>query len=98
MSHATDDNWRLEPHCCRVCFARIASRPADDGGRLYQCTNCGAEAAGRRPDALCACGTKVRKGGKHSPVYADAGIRCTINENPTPEFPSLYVAKAIGGK
>lgn len=91
------DGWRLDPHVCRSCFSRIVSRPTgdEDGTRVYQCTNCGLEAVGRKADVVCSCGTKLRKGGRAKPVLVDAGIRCTLNDNPTPEFPSKYVAAQI---
>lgn len=83
--------WRLESHCCRNCFSRIASRPLDedDDKRLYHCPNCGMEAEGVRASVLCACGMKVRKG-KHA--WADALVRCHENRARSPEFPNLYVA------
>lgn len=94
--------WRLEPHVCRACFSRIASRPADgdedDAGRVYQCTNCGLEAEGTKPSVLCACGTKLRKGGKSSAALVDAGLRCHANQDVRPDFPSLYVASYGGAQ
>lgn len=95
---ANTDNVRLEPHVCRSCFARISSRPVD-GGRLYQCTNCGLEAEGASPAVACACGIKLRKpkgNGRSSKAQQDAGIRCHANPSPSPEFPSLYVASYTG--
>ena len=93
MSRA--DGWRLEPHVCRSCFSRLVSKPADDDDhhRLYHCPNCGLEAEGTRASVLCACGTKIRRG-KGS--FADAGLRCHANSNPTPDFPHLFVA-TVGG-
>lgn len=95
MSRGPTD-WRLEPHCCRACFGRIASRP-DGDRRLYHCTNCGAEAHGERADVLCACGTKMRVG-KHGSTYRDAGLRCHENRARSPEFPSLYTASYGGAQ
>lgn len=89
----------LEPHVCRACFSRIASYPAAGGGRLYQCTNCEVEAVGASAAVVCACGIKLRKrktSGASSLVLADAGIRCHLNEAPTPEFPARYVASYRG--
>jgi hypothetical protein len=97
-ARARECSWRLEPHCCRACFGRIASMPVA-GGRLYQCTNCGAEAVGSKPDVLCACGIKLRKAkgdGRSSVALQDAGIRCHLNKRVSPEFPALYVA-SFGG-
>lgn len=87
--------WRLEPHCCRSCFSRIASRPSENG-RLYQCTNCGLEAEGHKPSVLCACGTKLRKG--KGATYVDAGIRCHENKAKSPEFPAVYVSSYGGAQ
>ncbi|BCP56240.1 hypothetical protein K32_48570 [Kaistia sp. 32K] len=99
-SARTRDGWRLEPHCCRACFARIVSRP-DDAGRLYQCTNCGAQAAGHKPDVVCACGTKLRRhrgDGRSAAQLVDAGIRCHQNKRVSPEFPALFVASYGGAQ
>lgn len=94
--------WELENHCCRVCFSRIISREADSqddfGGRVYRCSNCGAEAIGTKPAVICACGMKVRKGGKHSATFADAGLRCHVNQNPNPSLPSEIVASYGGAQ
>lgn len=91
---------RLEPHICRACFGRIASFPAAAGdARVYQCTNCGLEAAGHKPSVVCACGMKLRKrkgDGRSAEVMVDAGIRCHENRRVSPEFPSLYTA-SFGG-
>lgn len=86
-------SWRLEPHVCRTCFARIASTPHADG-RLYQCTNCGLEAVSGKVSSVCACGLKMRKGGKHGTTGAmvDLGIRCHLNSARSAEFPALYTA------
>lgn len=89
-----DAAWSLEPHVCRHCFGRLASRDVGDGHRVYQCTNCGAEGAGSAADVLCACGLKLTpRGLGKGPV--DAGIRCHANPAPTPEFPSLFVASEV---
>lgn len=94
--------WSLEPHVCRACFGRIASRPADGDedshSRVYQCTNCGLEAEGAKASVVCACGTKVRKGGKASASFVDAGLRCHANQEPSPAFPSQFVASYAGAQ
>lgn len=94
MSRQRED-WRLEPHVCRVCFGRVASREtdADAGLRLYVCTNCGLEAEGHKVTALCACGTKIRRG---KTGQVDAGLRCHENQARSVEFPALYVASIAG--
>lgn len=90
--------WTLEPHVCRGCFSRIVSRPAGYN-RVYQCTNCGAEAVGASPDVLCSCGIKIRrptKGAKSGQTLVDAGVRCAPNPDPRPGFESLFVALESG--
>ena len=75
---------------CRHCFGRLVSQALPDGAVRYQCTNCGAEAVGLEPAALCACGLVLRHplpGGS-----TDLALRCQPNPAPTPEFPSLFVA------
>lgn len=86
--------WRLEPHVCRHCFARIASAKAGHG-RLYRCTNCGLEGESGRPSVVCACGIKLRKAradGRSGEAVIDAGVRCHPNPDPSPANPALYVA------
>lgn len=95
------DCWRLEPHVCANCFARIASRAeGDEGDRVYQCTNCGAEAVGHRPAVVCACGIKLRKAGPNGTTGSliDAGVRCHENRNRSPELPALFVASYGGAQ
>lgn len=88
------DVWSLEPHVCRACFGRVASRRADNGDRrLFVCTHCGAEAEGARVSALCACGTRLLRG---KGATVDAGLRCHENRARSMEFPAQYVA-SVGG-
>lgn len=89
--------WALEPHICRKCFARLVSQPVPGGDlRRFACSNCGAEAEGRKADALCCCGIKIRKGGGgKGGSLVDAGVRCIQNPKPSLEFPSLYVASEV---
>lgn len=94
----TQDSWRLEPHICRACFSRLVSRGADGADRRYHCTNCGLEAVAASAEALCCCGTKIRrptKGSKSGTTLVDAGIRCVVNPVPTPDFPSVIVAAEV---
>ena len=97
---AQDNSWRLEPHVCRSCFSRIASKRADKPGeRIFECTNCGLSGQGQKASVVCSCGIKLRKhrgDGRSGEVLADAGIRCHENQKRTPEFPSLY-ACSFGG-
>lgn len=91
---------RLEPHCCRACFGRIASAPIDDfGDRRYLCTVCGLTAGGTSAAVVCACGIKRRRpgaSGKRDFDLVDAGIRCHENPRVSPEMPALIVA-SYGG-
>ena len=91
----TQESWRLEPHICRACFSRLVSQGADGAMRRYHCTNCGLEAVAPGADALCCCGTKIRrptKGAKSGLALVDAQIRCAVNPTPTPDFPSVIIA------
>lgn len=97
-------HYRLEPHVCRTCFARVASteviNPDLSITRRYVCTSCGAEANGTQPSVLCCCGIRMRKtleNGKPGNEMIDAGIRCHANENVRPDFPALFVASYRGG-
>lgn len=93
------NEYSLEPHVCRVCFSRIASTPnASVGRRLFVCTNCGASATSSTAASVCACGLKMRKGGKSGTTGAlvDMGVRCKPNDAISPELPSLYVASYEG--
>ena len=93
-----EDAWRLEPHICRACFSRLVSRGAGGVGRRYHCTNCGLEAVAPGADALCCCGTKIRrptKSSKSGMTLVDAQIRCAVNPTPTPDFPSVIIAMEV---
>jgi len=97
-SAQTQDSWRLEPHICRACFSRLVSQGAGGASRRYHCTNCGLEAVAEAADALCCCGTKIRrptKGSKSGHSLVDAGIRCVVNPSPTPDMPSVIVAAEV---
>lgn len=94
----TQDSWRLEPHICRSCFSRLVSQDSGDGSRRWQCTNCGIEALGAGAAVLCCCGLTIRRPTKkHTSGHhlVDAGVRCSVNPNPRPDFPSLYVALEV---
>lgn len=93
------DCWRLEPHVCRQCFARVVSQKAAEGGRRYLCTNCGLEGVSRKPSTICACGIKLRRRrseGGTAQSLTDAGVRCHENRHRTLEFPSVITA-SYGG-
>jgi ribosomal protein L37AE/L43A len=95
---SSNDTFRLENHVCRLCFSRLVSRPYAGTVRAYVCTNCGATETGITPSVLCSCGITIRKpkrSGASGITLVDAGIRCVRNENPTPEFPSIFVGKEV---
>lgn len=73
--------WKLTDHCCRCCFGRVLMRETFDRRRIYRCSNCGVEAEGRSEAAICSCGLKLKTG-------VDAGIRCTVNVDRSPEWPA----------
>lgn len=92
--------WRLEPHVCRACYARVVSTEQSDGKRLYLCTNCGLDAVSSKVSSVCACGLKMRKGGKHGTTGAmvDLGVRCHENRARSAAFPSIYTASYAGAQ
>lgn len=60
-------------------------RETFDRRKIYRCAGCGIEKEGKSPSAICACGIKLK-------TNIDAGIRCQVAENPTPEFPAQITA------
>ena len=85
MSGKPEYVWALTDHACRCCFGRVVVRETFDRRRIYRCTNCGAEREGKTEAAVCCCGIKLKTG-------VDAGIRCQVNPDRSPEFPSEIVA------
>ena len=77
--------WAITDHACRVCFGRVLVRETFDRRRVYRCAGCGIEREGRSEVAICACGIRLKTG-------VDAGIRCQLQNEPTPEFPAQVVA------
>jgi hypothetical protein len=56
------------------------------------------EAVAPGADAVCCCGTKIRrptKGSKSGHTLVDAGLRCIVNLAPTPEMPSVIIAAEV---
>ncbi len=93
--------WDLEPHVCKHCFGRIASKALTGGLIEYQCTNCGVSSKAIEPSMLCACGIKlhVAEDGKRvGAATRDAGIRCMANPKKSPSFPAEYVAAYVDQK
>lgn len=92
------DTWALEPHCCRICFGRLVSKPAASGLTRYRCTNCEEESQHTDASVACCCGIKIRKRngvGRHGGPMVDAGIRCIANPERSPMFPAAYVASEV---
>lgn len=82
------NSWAITDHVCRVCFGRVLARETFDHRRIYRCSNCGVEREGKSELAICCCGIKLKTG-------VDAGIRCAINPQPTPELPSEVIAEQV---
>jgi hypothetical protein len=80
--------WAITDHCCRVCFGRVLVRETFDRKRVYRCACCGIEAEGRTEAAICSCGIKLKTG-------VDAGIRCGVNHDKSPEWPAQITAVQI---
>jgi hypothetical protein len=78
--------WQMTDHCCRACFGRVLYRETFDHRHVYRCAQCGVEREGKGTVSICCCGIKL-KGGK------DAGVRCTVNGERSPEFPSEIIAE-----
>ena len=78
-------HWAITDHVCRVCFSRVLVRETFDRRRIYRCSGCGIEKEGRSEAAICACGIKLKTG-------VDAGIRCELNINRSPEWPAEVAA------
>lgn len=63
-------------------------REAFDRRKTYRCSNCGIEADGASEAAICCCGMKLK-------TNVDAGIRCTRNNDKSPEWPSEITAAQV---
>lgn len=95
---SAQDTWTLEPHVCKICFGRLASRALAGDLREYRCTNCEAESQHTDATHGCCCGIKIRKRngvGRHGGPMVDAGIRCIANPERSPMFPAAYVASEV---
>jgi len=77
--------WVITDHICRICFSRVLMREAFDRRKTYRCAGCGVEAEGHHETAVCCCGIKLKTG-------VDAGIRCAINTERSPEWPAEITA------
>lgn len=78
-------SWELTSHACRICFGRVLVRTTFENKKIYKCSNCDIEVEGSHEHALCCCGMKLRSN-------RDAGVRCQVNTNRTPENPAAVVA------
>lgn len=83
---ADEFDWRLTAHACRACFGRVLMRTTFEGKRVYRCANCGVEREGADERAICTCGLKLKTG-------RDAGVRCVVNADRSPEMPYEVVAE-----
>lgn len=88
MAKRRSHSWAIEDHVCRICFSRILSMPAEGRGRIYRCAGCGEQATSANPSSICACGIKLKNG-------RDLGVRCVINDAPSPEAPVQVVARQV---
>lgn len=79
--------WRITPHVCQRCLARVLVTESKDGKQTARCSNCGLEAEGGHK-AICACGLKLKSG-------KSAGLKCIPNPKPSAEMPSEVVASAL---
>ena len=80
--------WAITDHACRCCFGRVLMRETFERKRVYRCACCGVEAQGRTEASICACGIKLKTG-------VDAGIRCGVNHDKSPEWPAEITAMQI---
>jgi len=80
--------WAITDHVCRCCFGRVLMRETFERKRVYRCSNCGLESEGKTEAAICCCGIKLKTG-------LDAGIRCAISHDRTPEWPAEITAMQI---
>lgn len=93
-----DYAWHLEPHVCRHCFGRMASRALSETQHEFLCTNCMALTVAESAVDACCCGLKIRKRngtGRSGGPMVDAGVRCIPNPEKSPAFPSAYVASEV---
>ena len=80
------ETWSIADHVCRECFGRVLRA---QGGGIYRCSGCEAEAAGS-PTAICGCGIAI------GPLALRAGLagsrfRCGRNPRRGPDSPAQFV-------
>lgn len=88
ITHTPELTYTITPHICRACFGRILKRATFGDISVHKCSNCGIEVINNDVRGLCCCGIKYRTG-------KDSGIRCQMNEQRTPEFPSEIIAAEV---
>jgi hypothetical protein len=92
------ERWELQPHVCKICFGRMASRAISEEKMEVLCTNCGATSEQENIAGACCCGITVRKRngiGRSGGPLVDAGLRCVANPSRSPSFPSMYIAQEV---
>lgn len=89
MDKITDKRtWSITNHICRACLGRVLHHESFDHRMLWRCSNCGIEREGPAETSLCMCGLTLR-------TKINAGIRCMVNPQKTPECPSEVVAREV---
>ncbi|MFZ4537893.1 hypothetical protein [Propionivibrio sp.] len=83
--------YRKTNHACRICFARVFAYVDEAGEHHVECSNCGLTKHSHKPETICACGYKLRAKGKAASKWPNAGFRCQLNPNITPEIPSQII-------
>lgn len=88
MTTDSDHNWGITAHVCRICLGRVLARVTFDGRTIFRCSNCGVEREGADETVICTCGLKLK-------TKIDAGIRCTPNDQKSPECVSEIIATQV---
>lgn len=83
--------YRKTNHACRVCFGRVFAYVDEHGAHWVECADCGLTKRSQKPEAICACGYKVREPGRAVKNWKNAGFRCRPNPNVTPEVPAQII-------
>lgn len=79
--------YEIADHLCRMCNGRILTKTDPvNGKQTCRCSNCGFSAV-VAVSRICWCGAKMPATGRN------AGLRCTKNDNPTPEMPGEIVVR-----
>lgn len=73
-------------HACRICFGRVMVYVHFDRRRTYRCSCCGVTREGKSETVICGCGIRLKSG-------RDAGWRCVVNTERSPECPAEIVIR-----